>query len=130
VKIEVDNFRVLILASIRGWLHVCNFMCDLHANRRCDLVYLRFRVRQESSSIFYTCRKSHTKSHLRHQIAATTPNLSCDVTPNRICNLAFNFVSVLQLKRHQIAHGIAHKIACDIAQQIEQQIAHEIAWYV
>jgi hypothetical protein len=91
---------------IRGWLQACNFMCDF----RCDLVYLRFTVRQESSSIFCTCSKSHTKSHLQHQIAATTPNPSCDAKPNSICHLACNFVYVSQLKRHQIAHGIAHKI--------------------
>jgi hypothetical protein len=34
--------------------YVCNFLCDLHANRRCDLVYLRFVVRQESISIFFS----------------------------------------------------------------------------
>jgi hypothetical protein len=42
---------------VRGWLHACNFIFDLHANCRCNLVYLRFRVRQESSSIFCTCNK-------------------------------------------------------------------------
>jgi hypothetical protein len=58
--------------------YTCDFVWDLHANRRCDMVYLRFRVRQESRSIFCSCSKSHTKSHLRHQIASATPNRSCD----------------------------------------------------
>jgi hypothetical protein len=57
----------------------------------------RFGVRQKSRSIFCSCSKSHTKSHLRHQIAAATPNHSCDTKSHL---------------RHQIANAIWLAISC------------------
>jgi hypothetical protein len=71
--------------SVRGWLHVCDFMCDLlqfAANRICDLLRLRFGVRLGIATVYTyhairyaiwcaqrqrqrTDTESHTKSHLR-----------------------------------------------------------------
>jgi hypothetical protein len=73
-------------------------------NRRCDLLHLRFGVRQESRPIFCSSSKLHTKSHVRHQIAAATPN--------RIYDLACDLVSSLNL----------FQLELEIAQQIAQQI--------
>jgi hypothetical protein len=52
-------------------------MCDLHATRRGDLVYLRFGVRQESLSIFFL-----------HQIAdAIWYTIVCPFCPCRCAHL-------------------------------------------
>jgi hypothetical protein len=97
---------------------VCDFMCNLlHIADAicciCDLVsdknHVRSFARAANRTPNHMC---DTNSHLRHQIASTTPNcicdLACDFVSMRFCVCGSFAVAQLDL---EITHQIAQQIA-------------------
>jgi hypothetical protein len=68
---------------------VCDFMCDLHANRRCHFLYLRLCVRQEPLSISFfapNCRCDLMCDFVSAASTVRTLNRICDLYANRTWN--------------------------------------------